>query len=73
MRLHRPAALWRKDSFGFQNAEGAESVARLLTAAATSRQQDRPLLSYLTDVCLAAQRGLPIPSLLPTHAPARGA
>ncbi len=72
-RALRPAVLWRKGCFGSQSAEGAQFVARLLTVAATCRQQDRPLLPYLTEVCLAAQRGLPIPSLLPTHAPACGA
>lgn len=72
-RALRPAVLWRKGSFGSQNAEGAEFVARILSVAATCRQQGRPLLPYLTEACLAAQHGLPIPSLLPAHAPASGA
>jgi transposase len=61
----RPAVLWRKGSFGTQSAGGNAFVARLLSVAATCRQQHRSLLAYVTDVCTAAQRGHPIPSLLP--------
>lgn len=71
-RAIRPAVLWRRGSFGSQSAAGAEFVARMLSVAATCRQQDRSLLAYLTAVCTAAQQGHPIPSLLPelgaTHA-----
>jgi transposase len=62
----RPAVLWRKGSFGTQSAAGNRFVERLLSVAATCKQQDRSLLAYLTTVCTAAQRGQPIPSLLPT-------
>jgi transposase len=61
----RPAVLWRKGSFGTQSAAGNCFVERLLSVAATCRQQDRSLLAYLTAVCTAAQAGDPIPSLLP--------
>jgi transposase len=61
----RPAVLWRKGSFGTQSAAGNRFVERLLSVAATCRQQDRSLLAYLTAVCTAAQAGHPIPSLLP--------
>jgi transposase len=61
----RPAVLWRKGSFGTQCAAGNRFVARLLSVAATCKQHDRSLLAYLTAVCTAAQRGEPIPSLLP--------
>jgi transposase len=61
----RPAVLWRKGSFGTQSAGGNRFVERLLSVAATCRQQDRSLLAYLTAVCTAAQTGHPIPSLLP--------
>jgi transposase len=64
-RAIRPAVLWRKGSFGSQSAAGAEFVARMLSVTATCQQQGRPLLAYLTAVCTAAQRGQPIPSLLP--------
>ncbi len=64
-RALRPAVLWRKGSFGTQSDAGNLFVSRLLSGAATCRQQQRPLLAYLTDVCTAAQLGLPSPSLLP--------
>jgi transposase len=72
-RAIRPAVLWRKGCFGSQSEAGAEFVARLLSVAATCRQQDRPLLEYLTAVCIAAQQGHPVPSLLPEPAPAQAA
>jgi transposase len=62
----RPAVLWRKGSFGTQSAAGNCFVERLLSVAATCKQQDRSLLAYLTAVCTAAQAGHLIPSLLPT-------
>ena len=61
----RPAVLWRKGSFGTQSAGGNTFVTRLLSVAAPCKQHDRSLLAYLTAVCTAAQRGQPIPSLLP--------
>jgi transposase len=61
----RPAVLWRKGSFGTQSAGGNAFVTRMLSVAATCKQQHRSLLDYLTAVCLAAQRGQPSPSLLP--------
>jgi transposase len=61
----RPAVLWRKGRFGTQSAGGSTFVTRVLSVAATCRQQDRSLLAYLTAVCTAAQAGHPIPSLLP--------
>jgi transposase len=64
-RALRPAVLWRKGSFGTQSDAGNLFVARLLSVAATCRQQQRPLLAYLTAVCTAAQLGQPSPSLLP--------
>jgi transposase len=63
-RALRPAVLWRKGSFGTQSTHGSEFVARLLTVTATCRQQGRSIWDYLTEVCAAAQRGHPIPSLL---------
>jgi transposase len=64
-RALRPAVLWRKGSFGTQSEHGSGFVARMLTVTATCRQQGRSLLDYLTEVCAAAQRHQPIPSLLP--------
>lgn len=64
-RAIRPAVLWRRGSFGCQSDGGAQFVERLLSVAATCKQQQRSLLAYLTAVCAAAQRGQPTPSLLP--------
>lgn len=64
-RALRPAVLWRKGSFGTQSDAGARFVERLLTVTATCHQQGHSVLDYLTDVCTAAQRGLPAPALLP--------
>ncbi len=71
-RALRPAVLWRKGSFGTQSDGGARFVERLLTVAATCRQQGRSLLDYLTAVCTAAQGGHAIPSLLPATVSAQG-
>jgi transposase len=60
----RPAVLWRKGSFGTQSDDGNHFVERMLSVAATCKQQDRALLDYLTAVCTAAQHGHPVPSLL---------
>jgi len=72
-RAIRPAVLWRKGSFGSHSEAGAAFAARLLSVAATCRQQDRSPLAYLTAVCTAAQRGHPIPSLLPEPAATQAA
>lgn len=68
-RALRPAVLWRKGSFGTQTDAGNRFVTRMLSVAATCRQQRRPLLEYLTAICTAAHQGQPIPSLLPPPAP----
>src|SRR5439155_4870005 len=59
-RALRPAVLWRKGSFGTQSEPGSQFVARMLSVAASCRQQRRSLLDYLTEVCAAAQRHQPI-------------
>ncbi len=67
-RALRPAVLWRKGSGGTQSDAGARCAERLLTVTATCRQHGRSVFAFLTDVCIAAQRGLPAPSLLPATA-----
>ena len=64
-RALRPAVLWRKGSFGTQSDAGARFVERLLTVAATCRQQGHDVLTYLTAACTAALTGQAAPSLLP--------
>ena len=64
-RALRRAVLWRRRSFGTQSPEGSQFVAHLLTVVTTLRQQERDVLDYLTDACLARITGAPPPSLLP--------
>jgi transposase len=67
-RALRPAVLWRKGSFGTRSDAGARFVERLLTVTATCQQHGRSVFASRTDVCAAAQRGEPVPSLLPATA-----
>ena len=68
-RAIRPAVLWRKGSFGTQSKRGSRFVERILTAVATLKQQDRHVLSYLTQACEAHLHGGDAPSLLPAREP----
>jgi transposase len=65
-RAIRPAVLWRKGSFGTHSAAGSRFVERVMTAAATCKQQGRSIVDYLTAVCRAHLHDRPAPSLLPT-------
>jgi transposase len=65
-RALRPAVLWRKGSFGSDSAAGSWFAERLLTVAATCRQQGRALLDFLVAAGEAALHGTAAPSLLPT-------
>ena len=67
-RALRPAVLWRKGSFGTQSDHGSRFVERILTVAASCKQQGRGLLDFLVAAITAARFGLPPPSLLPTPA-----
>jgi transposase len=64
-RQIRPAVLWRKGSFGTQSNSGSLYVARVMTVAATLKQQGRSALAYLTAACRAANAYQPGPSLIP--------
>jgi transposase len=64
-RTLRPTVLWRKGSFGSDSAAGSRFAERLLTVAATCRQQGRPLLAFLVAAGEAALQGTAVPSLLP--------
>ncbi len=66
-RTLRPSVLWRKGSFGSDSTAGSRFAERLLTAAATCRQQGRPLLAFLVAAGEAALQGTAAPSLLPTR------
>ena len=64
-RVLRPAVLWRKGCFGSDSEAGSRFAERLLTAAATGRQQGRHLLDFLVAAGEAVLRGAAAPSLLP--------
>jgi transposase len=64
-RALRPAVLWRKGSFGCDSEAGSRFAERLLTVAATCRQQGRALLDLLVAAGEAALQGIAAPSLLP--------
>ena len=64
-RALRPAVLWRKGSFGSDSTAGRRFAERLLTVAATCRQQSRRLLDFLVAAGEAALRSSPPLSLLP--------
>ena len=63
-RTLRPVVLWRKGSFGSDSEAGSRFAERLLTVAATCRQQGRPLLDFLVAAGEAALQGSAPPSLL---------
>lgn len=69
-RALRPGVLWRKGSFGSQSDRGSRFAERMLTAAASCRQQKRHLLSFLVEACGAALKGSSPPSLVQSYAPA---
>jgi len=64
-RAIRPAVIWRKVSFGTQSVQGSRFFERIMTAAATCKQQDRNVLEYVTEACVAHLQGRGAPSLLP--------
>jgi len=67
-RAVRQGVLWRKVSYGTQSEEGSRFVERIMTVAATCRQQDRNILEYLNEACLARLHHREAPSLLPSAA-----
>jgi transposase len=69
-RAIRRAVLWRKASFGSHSPAGSRFAERMLTIAATLKQQDRNVVEYLTAACVASLHGAPAPSLLPAQSAA---
>ena len=63
-RALRHAVLWRKSSGGTASEWGSRFVERVLSVAATCRQQGRNVLEYLTGCFRAHVTGGPLPSLL---------
>jgi len=64
-RALRPAVLWRKGCFGTRSVAGSRFAERMLTVAATLKQQGRSLLDFLTLALDLHQSGERAPSLLP--------
>jgi len=64
-RTIRPYVLWRRVSFGTQSERGNLFVERMMTVAATCKQQNRNVLEYVTEAVQAHLRGEAAPSLLP--------
>ncbi len=65
-RALRPAVLWRKGCFGSRSQAGLRFTEAILTVTATCRQQQRPLLPFLSDSLAAHWAGQQAPSLFPT-------
>ncbi len=53
-RALRPGVLWRKGSFGSQSDRGSRFAERMLTVAASCRQQRRILVTFLARACQAS-------------------
>lgn len=64
-RALRRGVLSRKGSFGSHSPAGSRFAERMLTVAATLKQQRRHVVDYVTAACEAALHGAPAPSLLP--------
>lgn len=67
-RALRSAVIWRRTSFGSQSQAGSQFVARMMTVTTSLKAQQRPLLDFLTQACLAARLGQAPPSLIPEPA-----
>ncbi len=65
-RALRPAVLWRKGCFGNQSEAGMCYVERVLTFAATCRQQQVHPVDFLALSILALRSGTPDPTLVAT-------
>ncbi len=68
-RALRSPVLWRKGCFGTQSDAGSRFVERILSVSATCRQQQRHLLSFVTDAIRALWAGTPAPLLVPIPLP----
>jgi transposase len=63
-RALRHGVLLRKTSYGSNSGRGLRATERLLSVQETCRQQQRPLLDYLTQALTALRLGQPAPALL---------
>jgi transposase len=65
-RAIRWCVLMRKTSFGTHSAAGSRFIERILTVAATLKQQGRNVVDYITEACEQSLHGRAAPSLLPS-------
>jgi transposase len=72
-RALRHGVIYRKLSGGTDSESGSRFVERILSVAATCRQQDINVLEYLTRRCQAHLDGKAAPSLLPASPTAQAA
>jgi transposase len=63
-RSIRPAALWRKTSFGVQSERGGKFVERMLTVQASCRLQGVAVAEFVRNAVAAKRNGRDAPSLL---------
>jgi len=63
-RALQPAVIWRKTCFGSQSEDGLRFVERMLTVAATLKQQERDLIEFVTQALRVKWFGLPASSLV---------
>ena len=68
-RAVRHGVIYRKLSGGTKSEAGSRFVERILTAHATLRLQNRPILPFIQEACEARLRRTAPPSLLPLVAP----
>ncbi|MCK6538375.1 MAG: IS66 family transposase [Polyangiaceae bacterium] len=59
----RAFVLWRKRSYGSQSERGNRFAERLMTVAHTARKQNKNVLEFLTECCVAKVDGNEPPSL----------
>lgn len=64
-RAIRPVVLWRKRSFGSQSHRGSRFVERMMTVAATLKQQKRNIVDFIIRATEAELSHTRKPSLLP--------
>ncbi len=61
----RHGVIARKLSGGTHSQAGSRFIERILTVHATLRRQDRNIIAFLRDACIARLHGRPHPSLVP--------
>lgn len=66
-RMIRPGVMWRRVSFGTHSEAGSRFAERMLTTAATLKQQGRNVVDFVTRACDARLHGRRPPSLLPSR------